>query len=145
MAVDAVPKVIRAHQFSRLCLCDLAPTTKARVNPCVFAFGLFRKMETGHSAIAAITINLCPSSPAFKATVWSVLLTSGNALEVRHDCVQRNGVLRLFYHQSVDCPAGIFPLASGLVERRSRRGHCTSFTTFSAIDPKTSGCQPEIP
>ena len=49
------------------------------------------------------------------------------------------------YHQSVECPAGVFPLASGLAERRSRRGHCTSFTTFSAIDPKTSGCQPEMP
>jgi hypothetical protein len=35
--------------------------------------------------------------------------------------------------------------ATGLFERRSKSGHCTSLTTFSAIDPKTSGCQPEMP
>src|ERR1039458_200470 len=52
---------------------------------------------------------------------------------------------RLGYHHSMERPDRLFTLVSGLAERRSRSGHCTSFTTFSAIDPKTSGCQPEIP
>ena len=32
---------------------------------------------------------------------------------------------------------GAFTSASGLAERRSSSGHCTSLTTFSAIEPKT--------
>ena len=49
------------------------------------------------------------------------------------------------YHHCVEIPEGLFMSDSGLAVRRSKSGHCTSFTTFSAIEPKISGCQPEMP
>src|ERR1039457_5089331 len=49
------------------------------------------------------------------------------------------------YHHSEARPDGIFAPVSGLAERRSKSGHCTSLTTFSAIDPNTNGCHPEMP
>src|ERR1035441_1754276 len=52
---------------------------------------------------------------------------------------------RLGYHHSMERPDRLLTLVSGLAERRSRSGHCTSLTTFSAIEPKTSGCHPDMP
>ena len=49
------------------------------------------------------------------------------------------------YHNSEARPDGIFAPISGLAERRSKSGHCTSLTTFSTIDPNTNGCHPEMP
>ena len=47
-----------------------------------------------------------------------------------------------YYHLVERLDAAFAP---GLAERRSKSGHCASLTTFSAIDPKTNGCQPEMP
>src|ERR1035438_4030250 len=49
------------------------------------------------------------------------------------------------YHHSIARCEWLFECVSGLTEWRSRSGHCTSLTTFSAIEPKTRGCQPEMP
>src|SRR5664280_2570665 len=51
----------------------------------------------------------------------------------------------LHYHHSEARPDGFFAPLSGLAERSSKSGHCTSLMTFSAIEPKISGCQPEMP
>ena len=39
-----------------------------------------------------MTINLCPSSSGVKEAVWSILLTSGNALRAGHNRGRRDGV-----------------------------------------------------
>src|ERR1700675_497860 len=52
------------------------------------------------------------------------------------------------YHHSIERPElakGTLALVSGLGVRRSRTGTCTSFTSFSAIDPNTCGYQPDSP
>jgi len=44
-----------------------------------------------------------------------------------------------------DCGVEAAQVAAGSTERSSSNGHCTCLTTFSAIEPKTSGRQPEMP
>jgi hypothetical protein len=48
------------------------------------------------------------------------------------------------YHHFIERSDTIFTPLSGLAERRSKSGHCTNLTTFSAMEPKTNGRQPEI-
>src|ERR1035437_1453757 len=52
---------------------------------------------------------------------------------------------RSCYHYSIERFEDVFRSGLGFAERRSNSGHCASLTTFSAIEPKISGCQPEIP
>lgn len=51
----------------------------------------------------------------------------------------------IHYHHSIERVEGVFRSGSGFWERRSSSGHCTSLTTFSAIEPNISGCHPDIP
>ena len=59
--------------------------------------------------------------------------------------LNRTGRIPAAYHHSISRPERTFALLAGLGVRSSNTGQETSFITFSAIDPKTSGCQPVSP
>ena len=59
--------------------------------------------------------------------------------------LNRTARIPAFYHHSISRPERTLALLAGLGVRSSNTGQETSFITFSAIDPKNSGCHPVSP